>query len=205
MHGWKRRKESIGVYSMKEMLDAEILIDSPVIAAIKDEQGLAECLKTECQVIFILFGNVCNIGEIVKRIKDSGKIAIVHMDLITGLSSKEISVDFIKKATQADGIISTKPMMVKRAKELGLRTIQRFFIIDSIALENSKRQIEVYHPDCVEIMPGIMPKILKDIRNFVSVPVIAGGLLTDKKDVMSALSAGADAISTTNRTLWKMQ
>ena len=102
------------------------------------------------------------------------------------------------------GIISTKPMMVKRAKELGLLTIQRFFIIDSIALENSKRQIEVYHPDCVEIMPGIMPKILKDIRSFVSVPVIAGGLLTEKKDVMSALSAGADAISTTNRNLWKM-
>lgn len=98
MHGWKRRKESIGVYSMKEMLDAEILIDSPVIAAIKDEQGLAECLKTECQVIFILFGNVCNIGEIVKRIKDSGKIAIVHMDLITGLSSKRNFCGFYKKS-----------------------------------------------------------------------------------------------------------
>ena len=115
---------------MKQQEILEQFEDCPVVAAIKDEQGLAECLKTECQVIFILFGNVCNIGEIVKRIKDSGKIAIVHMDLITGLSSKEISVDFIKKATQADGIISTKPMMVKRAKELGLLTIQKFFIID---------------------------------------------------------------------------
>ena len=129
------------------MLDADILVDSPIIAAVKDESGLSECLKTECQVIFILFGNVCNIGEIVRKVKEGKKTAIVHMDLVTGLSSKEISVDFIKKATQADGIISTKPMMVKRAKELGLLTIQRFFIIDSIALENSKRQIEVYHPD----------------------------------------------------------
>ena len=186
------------------MLDADILVDSPIIAAVKDESGLSESLKTECQVIFILFGNVCNIGEIVRKVKEGKKTAIVPRDLVTGLSSQEISVDFIKKATQADGIISTKPMMVKRAKELGLLTIQRFFIIDSIALENSKRQIEVYHPDCVEIMPGIMPKILKDIRSFVSVPVIAGGLLTEKKDVMSALSAGADAISTTNRNLWKM-
>ena len=49
-----------------------------------------------------------------------------------------------------------------------------------------------------------MPKILKDIRAYVNVPVIAGGLLTDKKDVMSALSAGADAISTTNRALWRI-
>ena len=187
------------------MVDLEILVESPVIAAIKDERGRGECLKTECQVVFILFGNVCNIGDIVKRVKDGGKRAIVHMDLVNGLSSKEISVDFIKSTTQADGIISTKPMIVKRAKELGLLTIQRFFIIDSIALENSKRQIEIYHPDCVEIMPGIMPKILKDIRAFVNVPVIAGGLLTDKKDVMGALSAGADAISTTNENLWKLQ
>ena len=77
-------------------------------------------------------------------------------------------------------------------------------MIDSIALENAKRQIDIYHPDCVEIMPGVMPKILKDIRAYVDVPVIAGGLLTDKKDVMSALSAGADAISTTNRALWRI-
>ena len=187
------------------MVDSEILGEAPVIGAIKDERGLGECVKTECHVGFILFGNVCNIGDIVKRVKDGGKRAIVHMDLVNGLSSKEISVDFIKNTTQADGIISTKPMIVKRAKELGLLTIQRFFIIDSIALENSKRQIEIYHPDCVEIMPGIMPKILKDIRAFVNVPVIAGGLLTDKKDVMGALSAGADAIATTNENLWKLQ
>jgi glycerol-3-phosphate responsive antiterminator len=189
---------------MRKILDADTLTDSPIIAAIKDETGLAECLRTECHVIFILFGNVCNIGEIVAKVKDAGKLAIVHMDLVTGLSSKEISVDFIQKSTRADGIISTKPMIIKRAKELGIPAVQRFFIIDSIALENSKRQIELYHPDCVEIMPGIMPKILKDIRNFVDVPIIAGGLLTDKKDVMGALSAGADAISTTNRKLWSI-
>lgn len=186
------------------MFDADVLVDSPVIAAIKDAEGLKDCLKTECRVIFILYGTVCNISEIVKKIKESGKMAIVHMDLVTGLSSKEVAVDFIQKNTRSDGIISTKPMIVKRAKELGLLAIQRFFIIDSIALENAKRQIEIYHPDCVEIMPGVMPKILKDIRSFVTVPVIAGGLLTDKKDVMSALSSGADAISTTNRTLWKI-
>ena len=187
------------------MLDSDVLVDSPVIAAIKDAGGLEECIETDCRVIFILYGNVCNIGEIVKKVKENGKIAIVHMDLVTGLSSKEVAVDFIKQSTEADGVISTKPMLVKRAKELGLLAIQRFFMIDSIALENAKRQIDIYHPDCVEIMPGVMPKILKEIRRYVDVPVIAGGLITDKKDVMSALSAGADAISTTNRLLWKME
>ncbi len=185
-------------------LDSEMLMDSPVIAAIKDEAGMSECLTTDCKVIFVLYGNICNIGDIVHRLKEAGKIPIVHMDLITGLSSKEVSVDYIKDTTRADGIITTKPLLVKRAKELELLAIQRFFIIDSIALNNTRRQIETCCPDCVEIMPGVMPKILKIVHDFAGVPVIAGGLLTDKKDVIAALSSGADAVSTTNSSLWRI-
>ncbi len=187
-----------------KIMNADILVDAPIIAAIKDEKGLDECLKSDCQVVFILYGNVCNIGSIVSRVKEKNKIAIVHMDLISGLSSKEIAVNFIKQTTEADGIISTKPLIVRRAKELDLLAIQRFFIIDSIALENAKKQIEMYKPDCVEIMPGIMPKILQIMREFVSIPIITGGLLTDKKDVITALSSGADAISTTKTELWRL-
>ena len=57
-------------------------------------------------------------------------------------------------------------------------------------------------PDLVEVMPGIMPRILKEIRGYTDIPLIAGGLISDKKDVMAALSAGADGISTTNEGLW---
>ena len=31
-------------------LDSEMLMDSPVIAAIKDEEGLRECLDTDCRL-----------------------------------------------------------------------------------------------------------------------------------------------------------
>ena len=39
--------------------------------------------------------------------KQAGKMALVHLDLINGLSAKDVAVDFIKKYTKADGIIST--------------------------------------------------------------------------------------------------
>ena len=177
---------------------------SPVIAAVKDVDGMKKCFESECQTVFVLYGTICNIGDIVREIKKHGKYAMVHADFTQGLGAKEIAVDFIRENTLADGVISTKPQLVKRAKELGMYGILRAFLVDSIAMNTTKKQLELFHPDMVEIMPGIMPKILKDIRSFVSVPVIAGGLLTEKKDVMSALSAGADAISTTNRNLWKM-
>ena len=74
----------------------ELLEISPVIAAVKDENGLKRCFDSECQVVFILYGSVCNIRDIVQKVKQHDKTAIVHVDLIAGLSSKEVAVDFIK-------------------------------------------------------------------------------------------------------------
>lgn len=96
----------------------EAVEDNPIIAAVKSMEDVEECCKhDDIRVIFILFGDVCSIGSIVKTIRDAGKIAMVHMDLISGLSPKEIAVEFIKEQTEADGIISTKPSLIKKAKE----------------------------------------------------------------------------------------
>ena len=154
--------------------------------------------------MFILYGNVCNIPSIVEKVKERGKLAIVHVDLIAGLSSKEVAVDYIKENTRADGIISTRPGMVKRAMELGLIGGQRAFLIDSIALENTRKQLAAFQPDFMEIMPGMMPKILKRIRETTSVLLVAGGLLSDKQDIMAAFQAGVDAVSTTKEELWEV-
>ena len=97
----------------REFLDA--IEANPIIAAVKDEQGLSNCLsREELTVIFILYGDIRSIGEIVERIHQAGKIAMVHIDLVTGLSSKEVSVDYICKDIHADGIFSSKASMQER-------------------------------------------------------------------------------------------
>ena len=181
----------------------EIIEDTPVIMAVKDLAGVLQCMEQESRVVFILFGDICNIGEIIDTVKASGKIAIIHMDLIGGLGSKEISVDFIRRTTNADGIISTKPALIKRGKELGLFTILRFFVLDSMALDNVMKQ-DASYVDMIEILPGIMPKITRRITEALSVPVICGGLVSDREDIINALNAGAVAISTTNPDAWGM-
>lgn len=182
----------------------ELIADSPVIAAVKDREGLEACLQTDVRVVFVLFGTVCNITEIVDRIKESGRCAMVHLDLVTGLSAKEVSVDFIRTHTKADGIISTKQSLIARAAELGLCTVQRFFVIDSMALANVTRRHDACRPDFIEILPGVMPKIIRRICQETQTPIIAGGLVSDKEDIMAALGAGACAVSTTNPKVWRM-
>ena len=170
----------------------------------KEDTGLTHAVGKDCTIGCILSGYVCNLPSIVEKVKERGKLAIVHVDLIAGLSSKEVAVDYIKENTRADGIISTRPGMVKRAMELGLIGGQRAFLIDSIALENTRKQLAAFQPDFMEIMPGMMPKILKRIRETTSVLLVAGGLLSDKQDIMAAFQAGVDAVSTTKEELWEV-
>ena len=183
----------------------EAVVDNPIIAAVKNMEDVTECCKhDDIRVIFILFGDVCSIGSIVKTIRDAGKIAMVHMDLISGLSPKEIAVEFIKEQTKADGIISTKPSLIKKAKEMSMYTVLRVFLLDSMAFENIRQQQHMIKPDFIEVLPGVMPQIIAQISHSVKVPIIAGGLITDKEDVMGALSAGAMAVSSTNHKVWNM-
>lgn len=200
-------KEAAGgqVESTMEQKFYDMVEANPVIAAIKDMDGLERCCQLQdVKVVFVLFGDICNITQIVKQIRESGKLAIVHVDLITGLGAKEIAVDFIRQHTGADGIISTKPAMIRRAKELGLYTVMRFFLLDSMSFDNIEKQLCAVKPDFVEILPGVMPKIIRKVCRSVRVQVIAGGLITDKEDIMAALGAGAMAVSSTNQKVWIM-
>ncbi len=176
--------------------------NSPIIAAIKNDVELNQCLNCDSQVIFILYGDICNIADIVQTIKTAGKIAMVHIDLIGGLNAKEIAVDFIQKYTKADGIISTRPQLIRRAKELSLYTVMRFFVIDSMAYDNIEKQLHAIRPDFIEILPALMPKVVSRICKLSPVPVITGGLITDKEDVMQMIQAGAVSISSTNEQVW---
>ena len=116
---------------------------------------------------------------------------------------KEVAVDFIRNTTEADGIISTRQSFIRRAKELGLAAILRVFLLDSIALE-SLDKIPANLPDCLDLLPGTMPKILRRVCATAKVPVLTGGLIADKEDVLAALEAGVTAISTTNQAVWDM-
>lgn len=185
-----------------KILDA--FAQTPVVAAVKDEKGLTACLGSNARVVFVLFGTVLTVESIVARIQNAGKIAIVHLDLIEGLAAREAAVDYIATATNAEGIISTKQPLLRRAKEKGLLAIRRFFLLDSMALQSLYKQLTPESADLIEVLPGVMPKVLQGIALNTSIPLIAGGLIADKDDVVQALSAGAVAVSSTNPVVWQL-
>jgi len=85
------------------------LLKTPVIIAVKDDESFEKAINSEYKIIFLLFGDICHVQELTKIAKEHDKFIFVHLDLIDGMSSREICVDFIHDFTEADGIISTKP------------------------------------------------------------------------------------------------
>lgn len=187
---------------MKKLI-YQAIADSTVIPAAKDFASLQQCLTHDQKVIFILFGDICNIGHIISLIHENNKYAFVHADMITGLSSRDIVADFLKN-NGADGILSTRPHVIKRGTELGLFTILRIFALDSKSIETAQKTVETIKPDMIEIMPGIMPQIVKYIVRNIHPKVLCGGLITEKSNIIDALNAGATAVSTTNEKIWSV-
>lgn len=182
----------------------EHIQENPIISAINDISKIDEAINSPCKLIFLLTGDILNIEKIVNKLRENGKLVYIHVDLIGGFARDTVALKYILNAIKPDGIITTKSNLVKVAKDLGIFTIQRLFLLDSLALDSGISSIKTIRPDAVEILPGIMPKIIKEIREETRIPVIAGGLIKDKADVINSLNAGAIGISTSNKTVWHM-
>lgn len=189
---------------MDRNLLLRMLEEGPVIAAVKDGAGLDAALASDVPVVFLLASDILTVGDMAARVRKAGKRVFVHLDLVEGLAGRDIAVDYIARNTVADGVISTRDSLTRRARELGLLAIRRVFLLDSMALTTVERHLTQDSADLIEVLPGLMPKIIRRLTAVVSKPIIAGGLISDKEDVTGALGSGAIAVSTTNPAVWSM-
>lgn len=182
----------------------ERMDNSPVIAAIKNMEMLENAVNSPCEIIFMLSGDIFNLADAVKRAHENGKMIFIHIDLIEGFSRDAVALRYIHENISPDGIISTKAGLIKIAKEMGMLTVRRFFIIDSLSLDNVVNATIAEKSDAIEIMPGVMPKIISKLKKKIKTPMIAGGLISEKEDVIGALQAGANGVSTTAENVWNL-
>lgn len=179
----------------------ELLENNPVIAAVRGEVDFKLALNDTPSVVFMLNANILTLKEQVEHAHEQGKTVFVHADLTEGLGKDAAAMAFLQKVG-VDGVISTRTPVIRLAKECGMCTVQRFFMVDSHSLRTALDAIRTSSPDLVELMPGVIPKIVTMFRENCTVPVIAGGLIDTKEEILAALSAGAAAVSTGCRELW---
>lgn len=175
---------------------------NPIIAAINDLGNIDPAVESPCNVVFLLKGDISNIAGIVERFKEADKCVLVHIDLIEGFSKDAVTLKYFHDNIKPDGIITTRSNLIKIARNNGIFIIQRLFAIDSLSLASGIESLGSTKPDAIEILPGIMPKVIKEVHSRTKIPVIAGGLIRGKEDVIEGLNAGALGISTSKKEIW---
>lgn len=183
---------------------SRVLGTQTIIATVKDEEDFRRVLESDCTVVFLLYGSILNLPDLVDTLTTHGKTVLVNVDLLQGFGSGDVVVDYVAERTAAVGVLSSKAAMVRRARALGLLAVHRFFLIDSMSYRNLARQVRSSKADCVEILPGCMPRVIGWVVADIDVPLIAGGLVCERDDVHDALGAGAAAVASSNHGVWAM-
>lgn len=187
---------------MDRMVD---MVEHQIIAAVRREEELEKVAASQVNVVFLMTGTIGNLKGLIKYIKDSGRRVFLHLDFIEGIASDRSGVHYIAAELQPDGILTTRSHLIGMAKENGLMAIQRLFLIDSTAIRNGLKAVNSSGADAVEIMPGVMPKVILELTEKTHLPIIAGGLIRSEGEVMEALEAGALAVSVGSVALWQMR
>jgi len=175
------------------------LEDFPVIAAVQDNKYQA-ALESPVDIIFCLEPHLLTIRERTAQAHAAGKLIFVHLAMAVGIGQDKEGMRYLADCG-VDGIISTKGHVIRTAKELGFLTVQRFFALDSQGMGIIQDTLKNNPPHLMEIMPGVIPKAVKQF-SAGPIPVIAGGLIETRQEVTAALSAGALAVSTGCKELW---
>jgi len=195
----QNRKEGIDLSSI-----SDVLIENPVIAAVRNDEELEKAAASHVKIVFVLYGSILSLHDICARLHGASKMVFVHADMIDGLRGDMAGVEFIYRSASPAGIVTTRTNIIKYAKQLHLQTILRVFLLDSLSLQTGLKNILETNPDAVEIMPGIACRLITEMEKTIAVPVIAGGLILTKEQVLESLSSGAVAISTSKDELWDL-
>lgn len=188
---------------MQAFLDA--LRERPVIAAARDSRGAALAAHSPAAAVFLLGGSIMILPQMVRDARSGGKRVFVHLDLLEGLGHDAAAVEWCARFAAPDGLISTRAPLLKRARECGLLTIQRLFVMDKASLSHGVKQLRQSGPDLIEVLPGLLPKAVSAlVEALPGMPVIAGGMVTEASEVNAALNAGALGVSTSEQALWAL-
>lgn len=174
-----------------------------VAAAVRTSEDLDVAIKSKSEVIFLLKSDILTLEEKIKKIHDAKMKICVHVDFMEGIGKDRSGINYIKNLG-VDYISSTRTNIIRMGKDAGIKTIQRFFIIDSHSVSTAVDTIKQSKPDIVEVMPGVVTKKLAEISDLIDVPVIVGGLVETEDEVIDAIKAGAILVSSGRRELWEL-
>lgn len=170
----------------------------PVVTTMKK---LERFLETELRWCVLQDIHIALLEDMIVKLHRNEKFALVHIEMINGITNDEFGTEFLCQKIRVDGIISSKSKIIEITKRNRKCAIQRMFLIDSKSIERGVEMLMKSQPDAVEVMPAIALKVIPDVKKRLMLPLIGGGLIRDLDDIKDGLSAGFMAFTVSNLEL----
>lgn len=177
--------------------------NQPVIPAVRTVKDFEDLMDWHFPYLILLEGHLGHLQGLLQLAHRHGKKVILHADLVQGLKNDEYGAQFLCQAMKPDGLISTHQSVITTARKRGILAIQRIFLLDSHSLETSYRILKTSQPDYLEVLPGVLPSVIQEVRERTRLPILSGGFIRTQEDIRAALRAGATAVTTSSRELWR--
>lgn len=180
----------------------------PVIAGIKQAADVRAALRAHIEIIFFLTGTIFDLKDLIEVVSaETARRTLIfsHVDLLQGIGRDATGMRFLARELGVDGILTTRSHLIRAAKDEGLFTIQRFFLLDSEAVKTAVNVLTNSKPDAVEILPAlVLPNIWRRLPLDKLPPIIAGGLVETEAELRTVLNAPVKAVSTSRQALWSV-
>ncbi|KKK36309.1 glycerol-3-phosphate responsive antiterminator GlpP [Mesobacillus campisalis] len=178
-------------------------MNQKILPACSNMKDFERFLTSPYELGVFLEMHVAQLKNVSAMAEAHGKKMLYHVDMIQGIKSDDYSTEFICQEYKPYGLISTKSNVILKARQKGILAVQRVFLLDSHALEKSYKLIKKTQPDFIEVLPGAMPHLIAEVREVAGIPLFAGGFIRSVEDVENALNAGAVAVTTSQKDIWK--
>ena len=179
------------------------LADAPCCAAIVADARLDIALRSRAQIIFMLRGNGLELGDIVRRVHDGGKLVAVHLDLVDGLRADHWGVSWLARMG-VDAVITSHGQLMSVIRNEGATAIHRLLLSRREHLDTAVSALARSRPDIVEFLPGVILPSLARLLPRLEVPLLAGGFIRTPLDARAVLAAGAIGVTTSSEGLWDL-
>lgn len=173
----------------------------PAARSLKDFEWL---MSSDFEYVILLDVHIAQLVYIRRLARDHGKRLVLHADLVQGLRHDEAAAQFLCQVIKPAGVISTHSNVIATAKKHNLISIQRIFLLDSHSLDTSMHIMKSSDPDFIEVLPGMMPQLIREIAEQSRRPILAGGFIRSMEDVDLIRSSGAAAVTTSSRAIWNL-
>ena len=177
------------------------ILEQKVIPSLSTLQEAEAFLKSPLEICILMDFNLAELSDTIQAMHEKNKAALVHLDLVRGISCDEYGCEYVLRQLNADGILSTSGKIIETAKKNQRLSIQRMFLSDSKNLDKDIAAINATLPDFVEILPGLASGIFPQIQLRLNCRLLGGGLLKTHEQIYDCLRNGASAVTLSSLTL----